>query len=918
MIISRFNKYVEKHGRVTYIVLGIIICFMFVIFVTPDGAAGGCMGGSQGVRSVGKMYGKSIKTEDFLKIRNQTDLACFLRYNMFLSQYNEEFLNRETLNRMRLVHEAKKRGYLKKVSDEEIAKTIHGFAWLHDDKGNFDMEKFTNFKNNFLESNGMTAKDFDSMIRENIAIDKMNEDITAGVSVSEAEIDAEVAEYSLTYADLDMDMDKANAPSDKDIQDFFDKRKSEIKADPLRSAIVASMSVDSITAAAAKADAPAPLKAAVTVTEADAKKQFEANKDRIYKGKTFESEKDKIIATMKANKIRVYTRKLVNDLLEQIKKNTASLDAKAALAQFETLAKGAKATVKTTGFFADGNTIPGMDGQHPQVANAIRGLNKAGQLTSNVLLDGNSFAIAILAEIKDGVLPEKLDASISKKISDLIISEKAAAFYNEKVAPFKAIAPTTKNFWELSRSKIEELQADTSLDDAAKQAKMEEYSDFVRECIQPFYREEQRSFSVASFKPADFDASVTLSESDIEKGYEARKADYQKVEARLSQILIKVTAADKDDVKTAQKAKADAAYAKLLAGNDFAKLVTEYSEDDATKDKGGDTGLVNIDTLDSAVKAQVEKMAVNQLSPIISGTNGYYIFKLTEKTAPKTLADVRKELTGILTKEAAKKAAMAEAEKLAQAVAVEWGKEGHKAEQRLSILKSAVAGTKAGIAEVPLTVRYNYAAQDAAKDQALMTAVFNASIEEPFTAAVDGTDAAYVACLSEVKPAYIEEAKDRMPTLINVYKRQIANQKLLSDATAQVAKLNEALKAGTDLTKAAGETIFKAANGKISKKTVRDFKDFQVRNSNSMLDDLSKAAVKTVIAPQRSYTGYVLVYVSDKTVPSGDEAKAERDTTKEQLLNQKKGKVLSEFQQKIEKDSDTKDILPSLLGNGMR
>jgi hypothetical protein len=45
MIISHFNRYFEKHGRKTYIALGIIISLMFVVFVTPGDMFGGAPGG---------------------------------------------------------------------------------------------------------------------------------------------------------------------------------------------------------------------------------------------------------------------------------------------------------------------------------------------------------------------------------------------------------------------------------------------------------------------------------------------------------------------------------------------------------------------------------------------------------------------------------------------------------------------------------------------------------------------------------------------------------------------------------------------------------------------------------------------------------------------------------------------------------
>ena len=79
------------------------------------------------------------------------------------------------------------------------------------------------------------------------------------------------------------------------------------------------------------------------------------------------------------------------------------------------------------------------------------------------------------------------------------------------------------------------------------------------------------------------------------------------------------------------------------------------------------------------------------------------------------------------------------------------------------------------------------------------------------------------------------------------------------------------------------------------------------------LDFLEKTAVKTVAEPQKTSGGFLLAYVDAKSVPTGDDAKATRDNVREQLLNQKKNSALGKFQADVEKASDTKVFIPSLL-----
>ena len=65
MIISSFNRYFEKHGRKTYIVLGIIISVIFVFSL--GGGMDSCGYREPGLKSFGKMYGKTLKSKETME-----------------------------------------------------------------------------------------------------------------------------------------------------------------------------------------------------------------------------------------------------------------------------------------------------------------------------------------------------------------------------------------------------------------------------------------------------------------------------------------------------------------------------------------------------------------------------------------------------------------------------------------------------------------------------------------------------------------------------------------------------------------------------------------------------------------------------------------------------------------------------------
>ena len=906
MIISRFNRYVEKHGRVTYIVLGIIICFMFVIFVGHgNDTLGGCSGVNRNAK-VAKIYGKTIDTNEFMYYKRLTDIKGYFRYGMFLSDYNDTFLNRETFNHIRMVMKTKKDGYYKQVTDEEVAKAIQELPFLKDKEGNFSIENFTNFKNGFLRNYGLSAKDFDDLMRQDLAISKMTEKVTADAKVEDAEIDNELAEYTLKFAEIGLDLENAVQVTDEEIKDFFEKRKAEIPVDKLRTALVAGVSLDEAKKLAATPEAPAELK----VTDEEIAKNYENGKNGIYKGQKLEQVKSRIMAQLTSNKARTYSRAKADAILAAAKEAAVKgLTAE----EFTKLAQEKGATVKTTGELGQGAEIPGMDGKHNQLANAIRALDKKGALTDKVIVDGLNYYFAMLQDIKDAALPTELNDDLTAKIKKLLIDDKAVAYYNAKIAPYASAAAGTKSAWELGNKSIETIRNDATRSDEQKEKEIAEISDFVREEITTFYQQEQRSARVASFNYADYEKEVVLTEGEIQAGYDARKAEYDKISVRIAKILIKASAEDTDEQKNASKAKADEVYKKLTEGEDFAKLVGEYSEDEETKAKAGETDLVELESLDPAIKAQIANMEVNQLSPVIGTADGHVIFKLLEKTAPKTLEDVRAQLVKTLTTDAAKKAAMKDAELLQAAIISDWDSQAHPADKRFDIFKTHVTGTKASVTELPLSRQFAYGVKGAAGDRAIMSEIFKATLDQPYTKAAQGTDAAYVACLNEVKEAYLQNAKDALSTAVRVYKRHVATEVASKKAADTVAAINTALKADPDLTKAAGELAFKDASAAYSKTSARQFSDFHLKSPDAFLKVLEHTALKSVAEPQKTYSGLILAYVDAKNVPSGDESKATRDSTRERLLNQKKSTLLSKFMAEVEKESKTDLLIPSLL-----
>ena len=122
MIISSFNRYFEKHGRKTYIVLGIIISVIFVFSL--GGGMDSCGYREPGLKSFGKMYGKTLKSKETMEQMRRADIGYILRTGMSLGRNNgDSQVLQLALQRMRALHKAHELG-LDKVSDAELLEAI--------------------------------------------------------------------------------------------------------------------------------------------------------------------------------------------------------------------------------------------------------------------------------------------------------------------------------------------------------------------------------------------------------------------------------------------------------------------------------------------------------------------------------------------------------------------------------------------------------------------------------------------------------------------------------------------------------------------------------------------------------------------------------------------------------------------------
>ena len=903
MIISSFNRYFEKHGRKTYIVLGIIISVIFVFSL--GGGMDSCGYREPGLKSFGKMYGKTLKSKETMEQMRRADIGYILRTGMSLGRNNgDSQLLQLALQRMRALHKAHELG-LDKVSDAELLEAIQSQP-IFGGKENFSKQRYLDFVNNYMIPNRMSGGDLDEIIKENLIIDRLEEKAVEGVEVTEDEINEYLEKYTISQYEYAMNVSKDSTPSEEEIAKFFETRKGELTLDDQKKAVVATITVDDVLA-------NANLKAQVEPKEEELKDMFEKGQAHLYKDKKYEDVKEAIRKQVSRRKASETARKAIADLAAKVAEKPAGEKPEEAIARFTKLATEAGAKIVTTDFFSSGDEIPGMKGHVGALARAIRALNQVGAATKEVATIG-AFNVAILADQKPGEMPAAVNDEVKAKIIDKLVGEKAMAYFNEKIAPYKDKVAGLKSVWDLVTPFQQELEA-KKLDEEAMMAEYSKYQEFLSDNVMPFFKEELRSAKIVAFKPATFEGRFEITEAEKKAEYESRKAEFEKKQVRMNKIVVNLDANADDAAKAAKKAKLTEALNKLKEGKEFKDLVEEYSEDTLTKSKQGDTGLVDVTTLDEAIAKAVLDMEINQVSGILESKNSMMIVKLAEKDMGKTYedatvqAELTKSITAEKTKNLAADAAHAFSTRFTEACDQN-DKAGAAKKALVEVFEELVA---AGVPDAEI-IDLPYSAQSTSipgfgRETQLMTLLFSRTPDNPCTYMVAGQNASYVACLKDVKPSYLAipsaEDPDSLNRLKMLYRKETAMAAVKKTAEEKAAAINKELAAGTPLDKAAGDIVFKPVAEAFDFMGVQQNRDLHAKDKMGLLKTLHRGKVGTVLEPVKTYSGYDLVYLDKRELKNDDDSKRLAEQIKTSLGNRKKGRKLAEYYEQLEIESNT-------------
>jgi peptidyl-prolyl cis-trans isomerase D len=158
-------------------------------------------------------------------------------------------------------------------------------------------------------------------------------------------------------------------------------------------------------------------------------------------------------------------------------------------------------------------------------------------------------------------------------------------------------------------------------------------------------------------------ATVNVPDADIEAFYKQNITQYSSPpQVRASHILFKTEGKDENQVK----AQAEAVLKRAKAGEDFAALAKQYSEDDSNKASGGDLDYFGRGRMVPEFETAAFAMKNGEISDLVKTSFGFHIIKMVDNRGEvvRPLAEVRPEILDQLRWQKAQQDAEAQAKTL--------------------------------------------------------------------------------------------------------------------------------------------------------------------------------------------------------------------------------------------------------------
>jgi peptidyl-prolyl cis-trans isomerase C len=153
------------------------------------------------------------------------------------------------------------------------------------------------------------------------------------------------------------------------------------------------------------------------------------------------------------------------------------------------------------------------------------------------------------------------------------------------------------------------------------------------------YRAEiKQGLAIDRFVKSKFTDKTTISDSEAKKYYDDNPGYFQQpAQVRISHIMIRVDSKADQSKKDEAKKKIEQVLNRLKAGEDFAALAKEVSEDTNSKNNGGDLDYISKGQAPQSFEDAAFALKKGEISNIVTSDSGYHIIKVTDKQDAKKI-----------------------------------------------------------------------------------------------------------------------------------------------------------------------------------------------------------------------------------------------------------------------------------------
>jgi peptidyl-prolyl cis-trans isomerase D len=387
---------------------------------------------------------------------------------------------------------------------------------------------------------------------------------------------------------------------------------------------------------------------------------------------------------------------------------------------------------------------------------------------------------------------------------------------------------------------------------------------------------EERKIAYFAFTPDQLPGGAPRpSQQEIQQYYTAHQSDYAVPEqARSRHILITVPSGADAKTDAAAKAKAEGILKQLQGGANFAALASKFSDDPGSKDKGGELGFAKRGTMVPEFEKALFTQKIGDLA-IVKSQFGYHIVQVEERQSAHTqaLGEVLPAIQAALVRQ---KSAKAEQD-YAQALTSEAIKNGlgkTAAAHHLAVATTPLLGAQAVISAL-------------ADSSQILAKAFAAKQGDPPQFASTGEGYA-IFQVTGIAPAHAPSLAEYKSKIADDYRAELLPG-LLSQKTAELADKARNL---NDLAKAAQQVGATVKSSDLVDETGQAPDLGQVGQVAPQLFDMKVGQISGPINAGR--TGVVAKLV-DKQEPSADEIAKNFDSTRDQLIEQRRSEAFNVF-----------------------